>query len=565
LGREHALAGLVYAVGESTLVPSSRLYEALEDADIVVLGETHDNRDHHRLQASLLERFLERHPQAQVAFEMLDEDRADLLKREHFATPEQLAAAVSWSESGWPEFASYRPIFATALEREVQLVAAHPSAAHVRASMQGLPEDEARALQLTTPLPDDQLSAQREEISEAHCGHAPEAMVTAMQRAQAYKDAFMARALRQLKTPAVLIAGRGHARKDRGVPFFLQRAGATRVVSVAFIDLADARTAPGEYDLGAFDFAVFTPRVSDADPCEEFRQQLEHMRQARPAAATPLVAASGERLLVFAPHPDDEVLGAAGLTQRVLANGGSVETWFVTAGDGFEAAARALAGRSDVHAPDYSALGRARIAEAQRAADRLGVNRGDLHVLGFPDGELDALLTRHDSCETPLTAAHTGATHAPYVESRPASKYCGQQLRASLLGALRAFRPSLVVFSDPHDAHSDHAALGREVVRAVAAYQREQPNSRVRALGYLVHWTGWPPDSATPNAAQNQPLQLPAAASPEHQVCLTLSAHELARKAEALREHATQRAVIGTFLDSFVRQTECFLSVQASP
>ena len=41
------------------------------------------------------------------------------------------------------------------------------------------------------------------------------------------------------------------------------------------------------------------------------------------------------RLMVFAPHPDDESLGAGGLIQRVLNSGGQVRVVFMTNGDGF--------------------------------------------------------------------------------------------------------------------------------------------------------------------------------------------------------------------------------------
>ena len=44
---------------------------------------------------------------------------------------------------------------------------------------------------------------------------------------------------------------------------------------------------------------------------------------------------AGERLLVIAPHPDDETLGAGGLIQRVLERGGTVRVVLVTAGDGY--------------------------------------------------------------------------------------------------------------------------------------------------------------------------------------------------------------------------------------
>src|SRR5262249_38639410 len=56
-----------------------------------------------------------------------------------------------------------------------------------------------------------------------------------------------------------------------------------------------------------------------------------------------LAVDAGERLLVIAPHPDDEILGAGGLAQRVLMQDGHVTVLYVTAGDGFDAAAEQLA------------------------------------------------------------------------------------------------------------------------------------------------------------------------------------------------------------------------------
>lgn len=294
LGREHPLVGQVYASADHALVSGTRLYDDVATAHYLLLGETHDNRDHHRLQAEVLSVFLDEHAGARVAFEMLDEQVADVVARRAYTTPEQLAEQVDWKDSGWPEIALYRPIFQTALSRGAQLVAAHPSAEHVRASMAGVGADEAKALHLDHPLPAVQITAQHDEIREAHCGHANAMMLTAMQHAQTYKDAFMARALQP--APTALIAGRGHVRKDRGVPYYLRSAGvvASEVLSVGFVDVDDARKAPEDYDVAGFDYVVFTPRVSDADPCEQFRKQLEEMRQHGAAKPQPAEAAHEE-------------------------------------------------------------------------------------------------------------------------------------------------------------------------------------------------------------------------------------------------------------------------------
>jgi uncharacterized iron-regulated protein len=281
-GREHALAGRVYSSREHGFVSVGQLHSALRAAPYALLGETHDNPDHHRLQAELLEVFLDAHAGAKLGFEMLDEGDAAVLARGTASTPEAFAKQVAWDESGWPEFRLYRPIFAVALPRHATLIAAHPSPEHVRASMHELPPDEAQALHLDVPLPAEQIAAEREEIREGHCGHGNDAMLTAMQRAQVYKDAFMARALVRAGGAAALIAGRSHVRNDRAVPYFLHRFQLAAAVSVAFVEVDDEHAAPTDYDTSAFDFVVFTPRVDAEDPCIKMKEMFEHKPKAAP-------------------------------------------------------------------------------------------------------------------------------------------------------------------------------------------------------------------------------------------------------------------------------------------
>ncbi len=46
-----------------------------------------------------------------------------------------------------------------------------------------------------------------------------------------------------------------------------------------------------------------------------------------------------ESIVVFAPHPDDEVIGCAGIIMQALARGAHVKVVDITSGDGFDAAA----------------------------------------------------------------------------------------------------------------------------------------------------------------------------------------------------------------------------------
>jgi uncharacterized iron-regulated protein len=99
-----------------------------------------------------------------------------------------------------------------------------------------------------------------------------------MALAQHGRDAQMARVLVGAGPEgAVLIAGSGHARLDRGVPYYLAlEAPGAPVLSIAFVEVASGKTDPGSYAdarAGAYHYLWFTPRVTDEDPCAAFQKR----------------------------------------------------------------------------------------------------------------------------------------------------------------------------------------------------------------------------------------------------------------------------------------------------
>jgi uncharacterized iron-regulated protein len=74
----------------------------------------------------------------------------------------------------------------------------------------------------------------------------------------------------------VLIAGNGHVRTDRGVPWYLARIRPTaRTVSVALLEVREGLDAAAA-DL-PFDYVWFTPRVDDRDPCADAEERLRQL------------------------------------------------------------------------------------------------------------------------------------------------------------------------------------------------------------------------------------------------------------------------------------------------
>lgn len=292
-----------------------------------------------------------------------------------------------------------------------------------------------------------------------------------------------------------------------------------------------------------------------------------------PDTAAPLTVGEHERLVVVAPHPDDETLGAGGLIQAVLARGGAVSIVWVTAGDGYVEAVEHATGELRPRAASFVAYGEKRIGEALAAARALGaaapagVVAPTTRVLGFPDGGLRALLRDHWARTRPERSPTTGVDRPPYPEAVDAGKarYDGADLRRELDLAIGAVDPTLVAFPDPADKHPDHHAVGLFTLLALDDWAATAPRHGrplPRMLAYLVHWSDWPPgwDDASGASGASRELALPAnlPARGLERAALALTPAEIEGKARALAAHATQQAVTPALLGSFVRADEPF-------
>lgn len=299
LGVEHPLVGVIWDVQAAHAIDQATLVERLAKARFVLLGEKHDNPDHHRLQACIFSALLKAGRKPALAFEMLDADDAPAVQAYLAGKPADaagLGAAVGWDKKSWPAWAWYQQIADPAVSAGLPIVAANLAERLARgAARQGLgalPPEMVETLGLEGPIPDAVRTAMGKEIADSHCGFAPPGMVEPMILVQRARDAHMAEAVRKGATAdgAVLITGFGHARTDRAVPLQLVRRGAKPVASLAILEVEKGKdTAPSyaaAFDAARlpFDFVWFTPRVDDLDPCEKFKAKLEKLKAAKPAA-----------------------------------------------------------------------------------------------------------------------------------------------------------------------------------------------------------------------------------------------------------------------------------------
>ncbi|MEA2747373.1 MAG: hypothetical protein QOI41_1516, partial [Myxococcales bacterium] len=186
LDRDHPLVGRIWNVRAARFAEEAEVLAALHG--YVLLGEKHDNPDHHALQARMLRAMVEAGRKPVVAFEMFDvDDQAalDTSRREHPRDAASLARAVSWEKSGWPPWNQYEPIAQVALDRELPIVATGLPRSRMRALMKPASEADGGAgdggteapIDEGIPLTPEQEASLRDELRESHCGHLPEAHI----------------------------------------------------------------------------------------------------------------------------------------------------------------------------------------------------------------------------------------------------------------------------------------------------------------------------------------------------------------------------------------------------
>ena len=282
------LVGGIYDVETREALDEDRLLARLSAADFVLLGEKHDNVDHHRLQARVVRRLGERGEVRAVVFEMMGTDRQaaiDAHLRRRLDDAEGLGEALDWSDSGWPAWELYRPIAREALNAGAAIVGGNLPEDRVMAvatnGAEALPDALAERTGLDRPLTDVQDAALRRELIDAHCGHVPGATyLDDMASVQRARDASMADSMVGAagEGATILIAGTGHVRTDRGVPLYLRRLTPGREsVSLALLEAPEGEALPDDLP---YDFVWFTPSSDPPgfDPCDTFREQLERMR-----------------------------------------------------------------------------------------------------------------------------------------------------------------------------------------------------------------------------------------------------------------------------------------------
>ena len=273
----------------------------------------------------------------------------------------------------------------------------------------------------------------------------------------------------------------------------------------------------------------------------------------------------GLRLMVFAPHPDDETIAAGGLIQRVLSLQGTVQVVFVTNGDGYVDAVRHQARQGHASTADFIEYGRRRHDEALHALQHLGLQSRNAVFLGFPDDGIDDLWAGHWSSRNPYTSPYTRSDRPPYKDSLSQKvEYDGTDLEYEITRVLQSFAPDWVLMPDPRDRHPDHCTTGVFVLDALRKlrHQAVGPFARTQVLTYLVHYPDYPSSPAWVKEIEGagvggSPTAGKVLAAAQW-VNLPLNPPELTGKRTAVADYQSQVQVMNPFLKQFLGAAEIF-------
>lgn len=244
--------------------------DAMAGAEVVFLGEIHDNPHHHKAQA----RYVSAIKPKALVLEMLTPAQVAAARDVARGDQAALAAAFDWKKSGWPDFAMYFEVL-NAHPEAALYGAAVPRSETRKAMKMGVAQwfgtEDAARFGLNRPLDKDQQAAREEYQFKAHCDAMPKQMMAIMVDLQRLRDASLARAtlraLNETGGPVAVITGNGHAREDWGAPVALLTARpGLRLFTLGQVE----ENHPPQ---GRFDLVISAPTVDRKDPCAAFRKK----------------------------------------------------------------------------------------------------------------------------------------------------------------------------------------------------------------------------------------------------------------------------------------------------
>jgi len=271
--------------------------------------------------------------------------------------------------------------------------------------------------------------------------------------------------------------------------------------------------------------------------------------------------ADNDRILIFVPHPDDDILSTAGTIQQALEKNIPVKVVIMTVGDYNETSFALYRKEISLDPVEALRLGETRHEEALNAQGLLGVAPEQVVFLGYPDGGGLEIFERHWDENEPYRALLSQKDAVPYTFAQsPGAPFVGQNIVADIQQIVEDYQPTKIFTSHPGDLHPNHQTVPLYLQLALWNLEKEiQPE----VYHFITHYGRWP----QPRGYQpDHPLEPPAQYDVDNRwLILPITEEQREKKLQALQAHTTQWGSGQPYLESIVRANELFDVVDEIP
>jgi len=189
------------------------------------------------------------------------------------------------------------------------------------------------------------------------------------------------------------------------------------------------------------------------------------------------------RILIIAPHPDDEILGFAGIIYDAIRQKKEVLVVIVTNGDGYGSACYfwkngcpkedSLCKGFACSPAELENYGKVRLSESKRALKILGLDSTNVIALGYPDGWIGEMLRHPDNLYIGNTSRHQSFTGKPFT---------GKNLKEDLKKVIISQSDEEIYTVHIKDSHDDHASLAEFIQEVRSGLVKEN-------ILFPVYWS----------------------------------------------------------------------------
>nr|MBU1327674.1 PIG-L family deacetylase [Candidatus Omnitrophota bacterium] len=274
------------------------------------------------------------------------------------------------------------------------------------------------------------------------------------------------------------------------------------------------------------------------------------------AASNEISFSENDRILILAPHPDDEAIGACGVIEKALKKNAKVKVVCYTNGDSNELSFIVYEKRITFRKGEFLHMGEVRRRETIRAMVFLGVKPEDIIFLGYPDMGTLEIFTKYWGNVAPYKGLFTKVSKVSYREVMSTNApYVGESILEDIEKIILDFKPTKIFVSHPGDVNRDHKSL--YLFLQVALWDLEGKIVVPQIFPYIIHIVRWPiPRGYYPELELKRPD--PLANSDIEWHSLELTQEEIKTKHTVISYYKSQIQYNPKYLFTFCRRNELF-------